>query len=214
VKGDETGARAGVSNPGRWLGSTLATLLVVGLSPCASPHHPLGSPPDEPSPGSRPPYVIGVTDRLTIAVWKNAELSLQVPVRADGKISVPLLDDVQAEGLTPEELKEVITQEFSEYVSAPDVTVIVAGMDSKTATIMGGISRTGEIPLHKETRLLQAIAKMGGFSSFARKNDVRVLRPTDQGIVEYHFDYGSFLAGKAPGTNIVLQPGDNVVVPD
>ncbi len=214
MKGDETGARWGVLSSCWRLGSTLAILWIVGLSACAGPRHPMGIPPEEPRPGARIPYVIGVTDRLNIAVWKNSELSVQVAVRSDGKISVPLLDDVQAEGLTPEELKEVITQELSEYVSAPDVTVIVAGMDSKTATIMGGIGRTGEIPLHKETRLLQAIAQLGGFSSFAKKNDVRVLRPTDQGIVEYRFDYGNFLAGKAPSSNIVLRPGDHIVVPE
>ena len=133
MKGDETGARWGVLSSCWRLGSTLAILWLVGLSACARTQHPMGLPPEEPRPGARVPYVIGVTDRLTIAVWKNSELSIQVFVRSDGKISVPLLDDVQAEGLTPEELKEVITQELSEYVSAPDVTVIVSGMNSKTA---------------------------------------------------------------------------------
>jgi len=191
----------------------MLTLLAVGLSACAS-RHPKGGPPDEPVPGARVPYVIGVTDRLSIIVWKNSELSLNVPVRNDGKISVPLLDDVQAEGLTPEELKEVITQELSEYVSSPDVTVIVAEMNSKTATIMGGVGRSGQVTLRKQTRLLEAIAMMGGFSTFAKRDQVRILRPTELGIVEYRFDYDNFLAGKAPGTNIVLRPGDHVVVPD
>jgi polysaccharide export outer membrane protein len=195
------------------LGVVVLTLLAVGLSACAS-RHPKGIPPDEPVPGARVPYVIGVTDRLSILVWKNNELSLVVPVRNDGKISVPLLDDVQAEGLTPEELKEVITQELSEYVSTPDVTVIVMEMNSKTATIMGGVGRSGQVLLQRQTRLLEAIATMGGFSTFAKRGDVRILRPTELGIVEYRFDYDNFLAGKAPGTNIVLRPGDHVVVPD
>jgi polysaccharide export outer membrane protein len=183
------------------------------FSACAS-HHPQGPPPDEPAAGARHPYIIGVTDQLAIMVWRNDELSLSVPVRSDGKISVPLLDDVQAEGLTPEELKEVITQELAEYVSAPDVTVIVTEMNSARATVMGGVGRPGQVALRTQTRLLEAIALMGGFSSLAKRDDVRILRRTDQGIVEYHFDYGNFLAGKAPGTNIILRPGDHVVVPD
>ena len=202
-----------VSNSSRPLGRALAVLAAAIFSACAS-HHPQGPPPDEPAPGARHPYIIGVTDELSIMVWKNNELSLNVPVRSDGKISVPLLDDVQAEGLTPEELKEVITQELAEYVSAPDVTVIVTAMNSARATVMGGVGRPGQVALRTQTRLLEAIALMGGFSSLAKRNDVRVLRRTDQGIVEYHFDYGNFLAGKAPGTNIILRPGDHVVVPD
>lgn len=211
------GTNAGRRNSARcWglAGVVLVALWVVALSACATPRHPQGPPIVEPLPGARVPYVIGVTDQLRIVVWKNAEFSVRVPVRPDGKISVPLLDDVQAEGLTPEELKEVITQELSEFVSIPDVTVIVEEMNSMTATILGGVGRAGQIRLQKETRLLDAIAIQGGFSSFARRNDVRILRPTAEGIVEYHFDYDNFLAGKAPGTNILLLPGDNVVVPD
>ena len=213
MKGVETIWGVSAPNSHLRMGVVMLTLLAVGLSACAS-RHPKGVPPDEPVPGARVPYVIGVTDRLSIIVWKNSELSLSVPVRNDGKISVPLLDDVQAEGLTPEELKEVITQELSEYVSSPDVTVIVMEMNSKTATIMGGVGRSGQVTLRRETRLLEAIAAMGGFSTFAKRDQVRILRPTELGIVEYRFDYDNFLAGKAPGTNIVLRPGDHVVVPD
>lgn len=195
------------------LGLALAVLSAVALFGCAG-RHPMGPPIVEPTPGTRAPFVIGVTDRLHIVVWKNAEFSVRVPVRSDGKISLPLLDDVQAEGLTPEELKEVITQELSEFISLPDVTVIVEEINSQTATVMGGVGRAGQIRLRKETRLLEAIAMQGGFSSFAKRHDVRILRRTEYGIVEYRFDYDNFLAGKAPGTNILLQPGDNVVVPD
>ena len=90
MKGDETGARWGVLSSCWRLGSTLAILWIVGLSACAGPRHPMGIPPEEPRPGARVPYVIGVTDRLTISVWKSAELSVQIVVRSDGKISVPL----------------------------------------------------------------------------------------------------------------------------
>lgn len=190
------------------IAAALATLVGLG---CGS-QHAAGPPIVEAPAGQRKPYVIGVTDVVTIAVWKNPELGLAVPVRSDGKISVPLLDDVQAEGLTAEELKEVITQELSEYVSAPDVTVIVTQMNSRKATIVGGGAGWGVVPLAQETRLLEAISMKGGFTPFARRNDVRVLRRTDNGIVEYEFSYDDYVAGRAPGTNIILEPGDHVVV--
>ena len=185
--------------------------VVLGLaSACVEPL-PI---PEEPGPGERAPYVIGVTDQLQVTVWKNPELGGRVVVRSDGMISVPLLDDVQAEGLTAEELKEVITEALSEYVTNPDVTVILMGMNSNTVSMMGGVNRNGELPLQKETRVLQAIARSGGFSTWAKKSQVRILRQTPEGLVEYRFDYGAYLSGKAPGSNIVLRPGDTVVVPD
>ncbi len=171
------------------------------------------TPPPEPAPGERTPYVIGVTDVIQVNVWKNPELSVSVPVRSDGMLSVPLLDDVQAEGLTPTELKEVITEALAEYISAPDVTVIVAQMNSNIVSMIGaGLPRSGVIPLQRETRVLEAIAQMGGFTVWAEKNRVRVLRKTPSGLVEYRFNYGAYLAGKAPESNIVLMPGDTVVV--
>ena len=184
-----------------WLGLALG---------CVAP----APPPEDPTVGQREPYVVGVTDLLQITVWKNPELSGRVVVRSDGMISVPLLDDVQAEGLKAEELKEVITEALSEYVMNPDVTVVVMGMNSNTVAIMGGVNRNGEIPLQKQTRVLQAIARAGGFSAWAKKSKVRILRPTGGGLVEYRFDYDAYLAGKAPGSNIVLKAGDTIVVPD
>ena len=193
------------------------TLVLLALCPllmeaCARPSPPL--PRDEKA-GARDAYVIGISDQLQIAVWKNPELSVQVPVRTDGKISVPLLDDLQAEGLTPDELKEVISEALSDYISAPEVTVIVLAANSKTVTVVGGgLNRSGALPLAKQTRVLEAIAAMGGFSTWAKKNDVRILRKTPDGLVSYRFNYGAYLAGKAPDSNIVLEPGDTVVVPD
>lgn len=182
-------------------------LAVACVEPPPPPAPPAG-------PGERAPYVLGVTDQLQVTVWKNPELSARVVVRSDGMISVPLLDDVQAEGLTAEELKEVITERLSEYIVSPDVTVMVIGMNSNSVSVMGGVMRTGEIPLQRETRVLQAIARAGGFSTWAKKSQVKILRQTPEGLVEYRFDYGAYLAGKAPETNIVLQAGDTIVVPD
>jgi polysaccharide export outer membrane protein len=164
----------------------------------------------------REPYTIGVTDVLRINVWKNPELSVEaVPVRTDGMISVPLINDVQAEGLTPEELKEVIARELSEYISAPDVTVIVVQINSRFVSVIGEVGQDTRVPLTRDLRVLEAIASAGGFGPFANKSDVRVVRRNADGTeAEYRFDYGAYIRGRAPGTNIVLQHGDTVVVPD
>jgi polysaccharide export outer membrane protein len=175
----------------------------------------LSPPPVDPEPMDRPTYVIGVTDVLSIVVWKNDDLSVRVPVRPDGKISIPLLDDVQAEGLTPVELKQVLTRELGEYVTAPDVAVIVTEMNSQFVSVVGEVIRNAQITLTKDLRVLEAIAAVGGFSTFADKGDIRIVRRRPDGSeAEYAFDYDAYIAGKAPGTNIVLQNGDTIIVHD
>ena len=159
-------------------------------------------------------YVIGSSDTLVIHVWKNPELSVGVLVRNDGKISIPLLDDVQAAGLTPLELKEVLTESLREFVTNPDITVTVSGMNSQQVFLLGEVARQGPLSLTRDLRVLDALATAGGFSPFADKNDIRILRRTPQTIVEYHFDYDAYLAGDAPETNMLLQRGDTIVVPE
>jgi polysaccharide export outer membrane protein len=171
-------------------------------------------PPPEPEPGAREDYVIGIPDLLRVVVWRNPELTVEVPVRRDGKISVPLVDDVQAEGLTPEELKEVLTEALAEYVTAPDVTVIVQQTNSHTVTVVGGVARSGQIPLVRQMRVLEAIAAMGGFNVWAKKDQVKIIRRKGDADVEYVFSFGAYTSGKAPESNILLQPGDTVVVPE
>jgi polysaccharide export outer membrane protein len=158
-------------------------------------------------------YVVGVQDVLQISVWKNEELSVVVPVRSDGKISVPLVDDVQAEGLQAMEIKEVLTRELSEFITAPDVTVVVLEMNSKYVNVIGEVLRSGQIPLVNDLRVLEAIAMMGGFALFANKGDVRIVRRQPDGSeVEFRFDYNAYIKGRAPGTNIVLRSGDTIIV--
>jgi len=161
-------------------------------------------------------YTIGVTDVLRINVWKNPELTVEaVPVRADGMISVPLINDVQAEGLTPEELKDVITRELTEYVGTPQVTVVVVQMNSRFVSVIGEVGQDTRVPLTRDLRVLEAIASAGGFGPFADKSDIRIVRRNEDGAeLEYRFDYTAYIRGRAPGTNIVLQHGDTVVVPD
>jgi polysaccharide export outer membrane protein len=194
----------------------LSILLLLGWATalgagCASRALP---PPPEPDPMDLDEYVIGPSDNLQIHVWKNPELSVNVLVRNDGKISVPLLDDVQAAGLTPLELKEVLTESLREFVTNPDITVTVSAMNSHQVFLMGEVGRQGPLPLSRHLRVLDALASAGGFSTFADKNDVRILRRTPQGIVEYQFDYDAYLAGDAPESNLLLQRGDTIVVPE
>jgi len=172
-------------------------------------------PPPEPTAGQREDYQIGVTDVLLISVWRNPELTVEVPVRADGMISVPLIDDVPAEGLTPAELKEVITRELAEFVAAPDVTVIIKQMNSRFVSVIGEVAQTTRVPLTRDLRVLEAIAQVGGFTPFADRGDIRVVRRQSDGSeVEYRFDYDAYIKGSAPGTNLVLRPGDTIIVPD
>ncbi|MDH3213354.1 MAG: polysaccharide export protein [Myxococcales bacterium] len=192
----------------------LAVVLGACVAGCAA--RDLSPPPPPLAPLEHEPYVIGVRDGLRVSVWKNPELSVDVIVRMDGKISVPLADDVQAEGLTPMELKEVLTREFSEYVAAPDVTVIVVRMDSQFVSLLGdGFRRNAQVPLTRDLTVLEAIAMAGGFAPFADRGNIRIVRRQPDGNeVEYRFDYGAYIKGKAPGTNIVLQNGDTIIVSD
>jgi polysaccharide export outer membrane protein len=188
--------------------------LVVGLAllgACAGPAPP---PPPEPDILERDTFVIGHEDMLRISVWKNPELSVDVPVRPDGMISVPLLNDIQAAGLTPEELKELITGQLVEYVNNPDVTVVVTQVNSKRIYVIGAVARSGAQPLNQDMRVLDAISVAGGFVEFAQKGNIKILRRSGGEIVEYRFDYGAYLKGDAPGTNMLLRPGDTIVVPD
>lgn len=175
----------------------------------------ISPPPSDPAALDRESYVIGPEDRLEVVVWKNPELSTTVPVRPDGRISIPLVDDVQAAGLTPAELKLVLAEKLAEYVKNPEVTVVVDQINSKRVYLMGGLTRQTAIPLKQDMRVLDAIAMGGGFTTFARKGDVKVLRREGAGLREYRFDYDAFLDGRAPlESNFLLQPGDTIVVPD
>ena len=188
-------------------------VLLILLVGCAN--RALSPPPPDPDPMDRESYHVGISDVLRITVWRHEDLSVEVPVRPDGKISVPLLDDIQAEGLTPVELKEVLTREFAEYVSSPHVTVVVLQMNSHFVSVLGGVNREGRIPLVKDMRVLEAIAASGGFSDFADKGNIRVVRRDVEGSEqEYRFNYKAYIKGKAPGTNIMLKNGDTILVPD
>ena len=159
-------------------------------------------------------YIIGPADRLRIDVWQNEKLQLpEVPVRPDGKITVPLVDDVQAAGLTTDELKVVLTERLAEFIQNPTVTVVVLAPLSKRAYVLGEVRTAGPISLGAEMSVLDAITAAGGFTPFANKSEVRVLRRIEGKELDYTFNYDAFVAGRAPGTNVLLHPGDTVLVP-
>lgn len=192
---------------------TWAIVLTAALFATACSQRPLSPPPPDPLPMDRESYVIGVTDVLKISVWKNPELTNMVPVRPDGKISFPLVDDVQAEGLEVMELKEILTRELAEYITAPDVTVTVVEMNSQFVSVIGAVNSNTRIPMTRDLRVLEAIASAGGFGTFADKRDVRIVRRTPGGEErEFRFNYNAYIKGNAPGTNIVLKHGDTIIV--
>ncbi len=159
-------------------------------------------------------YVIGPRDRLSIRVWNEDELDVDVEVRTDGKISVPLLDDVQAAGLTAVELKQVVTERLSEFITAPHVTVVVGEIRSKVVYLMGEIAREGVVPFQPEMRVIDAIALAGGFNPFSGKNRVKIIRRSGDGSPqEFTFDYDRYVSGRNLQQNILLLPGDRIIVP-
>lgn len=160
-----------------------------------------------------PNYVIGPQDTLDIAVWKEPDLTRTVPVRPDGKISLPLLDDVQAGGLTPSQLGVEITQRLKKYFTDPRVTVIVATIASQRIYVLGEVTRAGAYPLLAGMTLLQALSSAGGFTQFANPKNIYLLREENGTQVKHPFNYKNVVSGKDPGQNVVLKAGDTIVVP-
>ena len=160
-----------------------------------------------------PNYVIGEQDVLDISVWKEPELTRAVPVRPDGKISLPLLNDVQAAGRTPLQLATDITAGLKKFVTDPQVTVIVATINSQRVYILGEVNRAGAYPLLPNMTVLQALSSAGGFTQFASLKKIYLLR-VENGKQEKHpFNYKDVLAGKAADQNIFVKAGDTIVVP-
>lgn len=159
-------------------------------------------------------YVIGEADVLDIDVWKEKEISRQIPVRPDGKISLPLIGEIQASGLTPMQLQENITQDLKSYIDNPEVTVIVDNPISHQFNIVGQVARPGAYPLTEAMTVLDAIAEAGGFKDFAKQTKIYVLRPSPGGIrVRIPFNYKKVIRGANLQENVPLKPGDTIVVP-
>jgi polysaccharide export outer membrane protein len=165
-------------------------------------------------PVSNTAYKIGAGDILRITTWKEVDFSLdQILVRIDGKITFPLLDDIQAAGLTPMQLKKVLERELKKYVAAPVVTVFVVSPDSKKFYILGEIARTGEFPLLKNMTVLQAFALAGGFSEWAEKDEIVVLRHEGGKDRIIRVNYKRIAKGKDLSSNIEIKADDTIIVP-
>jgi polysaccharide export outer membrane protein len=157
-------------------------------------------------------YIIGPEDTLHISVWKEPDLTETLPVRSDGKVSMPLLNDVQAAGLTPAQLASSITEKLKKYLADPRVTVVVTGMNSQRVYVMGEVNHTGAMPLTPDMTVLQALAS-AGFTQFANTKGIYVLRTENGKQVKLPFNYKQVIKGEAMQQNIALKPGDTIVVP-
>jgi polysaccharide biosynthesis/export protein len=160
-----------------------------------------------------PRYLIGAQDVLDVSVWKEPDLSRQVPVRPDGKISLPLLNDVQAVGLTPTQLAAQITTGLEKFMTAPQVTVIVSQINSQRIYILGEVGRPGAYVLLPGMTILQALSNAGGFTAFSNQKNIYVLRQENGKQQKLFFNYKEVITGRKTEQDVELKPSDTIVVP-
>ena len=164
------------------------------------------------SPGVPSDYVIGADDTLRISVWKEPDMNVTLPVRPDGKISIPLLDDVQAAGMTPMQLALSIKDRLKKYIADPRVTVVVTAMNSQRIYVLGEVTHTGAMPLLPNMTVLQALSS-AGFTQFANLKAIYLLRVQGGKQTKIPFNYKDAIKGRGTQQNITLRPGDTIVVP-
>jgi len=172
----------------------------------SSPTLPVGVP-------TTPDYVIGPDDVLTIIVWREKDMSGDVVVRPDGKISLPLVNEVQAAGLTPEQLRTQITEAAGKLFEEPSVTVVVKAINSRKVFVTGQVTKPGPYPLSGPTTVMQLLASAGGVLEYADTENISILRTENGKPMRYRFNYKDVSKGKSLNQNIELKPGDTVVVP-
>ena len=195
--------------------SYLVVLLAVGVAPAmaqskaATPSNSEAAPLPQ---ANNETYIIGGDDMLAINVWKEAELTGTQPVRADGMISLPLINDIKAAGLTPMQLAADITEKLKKYLSDPHVTVTVTQMNSQRIYAMGEVLHAGSMNLLPNMTVLQALASCG-FSQFANTKGIYVLRNENGTQKKIPVPYKKLIKGEAMDQNLTLKPGDTIVVP-
>jgi len=199
---------------------SLPAQTVAPSTPTPDSAAPSGTPADQVTP---PPsanrvhnntYLIGDDDILEINVWKEPELSKTIPVRSDGKISLPLVGELQAAAKTPVQLEDEITNRLRNFITEPAVTVMVQKINSLKFNVMGEVIKPGSYSLTTTTTVVDAIATAGGFRDFAKKKSIYVLHQNPDGTeARLSFNYTEFIKGKNPRQNVRLQPGDTVVIP-
>jgi polysaccharide export outer membrane protein len=158
-------------------------------------------------------YKIGPEDVLAITVWKNEPMSRVVQVRPDGMISLPLIDDVAAAGLTPVQFRDVLAKRLAEFIPNPEVSVIVTDVRNYKVSVLGEVMKPGRFELKSYTTILDVIAQAGGFTQFAARGKIVVLRPAGKTMKRIPFNYNKVVAAGREEENFYLQPGDIVLVP-
>jgi polysaccharide export outer membrane protein len=158
-------------------------------------------------------YIIGVGDLLKVSVWKNPDLEAEVPVRPDGRISVALIGEVHVAGLTPLEVQSLLTDRYGRFVTAPSVSVLVTQINSRKVFILGQVLESGAFDILQPTNVMQALAMAGGMTEFAKSNKVVVLRDVNGVKKRWQVNIDAVASGKRPEDNIVLEPGDTIIVP-
>ena len=197
-----------------WRARGLVLVLAAAISVCAAP----ASGAQQGSPAETDPgYVIGPEDVLEIAVWGNTDVTRTVPVRPDGKISLPLLNDVQAAGLTPMQLRATLASSFEHYMPAPMLSVIVREVHSFKVTVIGEVKTPGRYELRSRSTVLDVLAMAGGLSQYAARARITILRRDGEAVRELPYDFEKITARAGPKNagqeNFCVQPGDIILVP-
>ncbi len=164
------------------------------------------------TPTPPPDYVIGADDTLRISVWKEPDMSVSLPVRPDGKISIPLLNDVQAAGMTPMQLAASIGEKLKKYIEDPRVTVVVTAMNSQRVFVLGEVTHSGPMALLPGMTVLQALSS-AGFTQFSNLKAIYLLRTEEGRETKIPFKYRDAIRGRSSQTDLMLKPGDTIVVP-
>jgi polysaccharide export outer membrane protein len=173
-----------------------------------------GNPPVLPKGVTPPPdYVIGADDVLSVVFWRDEEMSSEVTVRPDGKISLVLINEIHAAGLTPEQLRVAVTEAAAHFVADPTVTIVVRQIKSRKVTITGQVSKPGSYPLLGPTTVVQLISEAGGVLEWADAKNIILLRTVDGKQASYRVNYRNLERGKSLQENVVLRPGDSIIVP-
>jgi polysaccharide export outer membrane protein len=196
----------------RWphVPALVASIAMLYAASAGAESRPLPGTGPNPEPGA---YRIGPEDLLFISVWRNEAMSRTVPVRPDGMISLPLLNDVQAAGLTPAQLREVLMRRLGEYEPSPEISVIVQEVRSFKVSVIGEVTRPGRFELKSQTTVLDALAHAGGLREFAARGRIVILRLNGATMKRIPFNYNKVVAADGQHENFFLEPGDVVVVP-
>lgn len=194
------------------MGATLLVPIVLALSGAPDPGAAAARTPTT-ARDEMPGYRVGPEDVLQVSVWGNEAVSRTVPVRPDGKISLPLLNDVQAAGLTPMELRAELTRRLAEYMPSPEISVSVTEVKSFKVSVIGAVAKPGRYELKSWATVIDVLAMAEGFTEFASRSRIVVLRSDGQKVQRLPFDYDKVVSGGAGQANFYLRPADIVLVP-